>query len=141
MDIEEVASKMPHKIFREEIHPGVGVQAFQARKIAFNLGLSGKAFKEMTKFVLSLYEAYVGSDAAMLEINPVLKTSDEKVLAADAKVILDDNAFYRHPDYESMRDLNEEDPAEIEAGKSNLNFVKLDGNVGCMVNGASYNFV
>ncbi len=136
MDIEEVASKMPHKIFREEIHPGVGVQAFQARKIAFNLGLSGKAFKEMTKFVLSLYEAYVGSDAAMLEINPVLKTSDEKVLAADAKVILDDNAFYRHPDYESMRDLNEEDPAEIEAGKSNLNFVKLDGNVGCMVNGA-----
>nr|WP_321405484.1 ADP-forming succinate--CoA ligase subunit beta [uncultured Carboxylicivirga sp.] len=136
MDIEEVAAKTPELIFKEEIDPGLGLQAFQARKIAFNLGLSGKAFKEMTKFVTALYNAYVGTDSSMFEINPVLKTSDNLILAVDAKVNLDDNALFRHPDYEAMRDLNEEDPAETEASKSNLNFVKLDGNVGCMVNGA-----
>ncbi len=136
MDIEEVAENTPELIFKEEIEPGIGLQPFQARKIAFNLGLSGKAFKEMVKFVDSLYKAYLGTDASMFEINPVLKTSDHLILAVDAKVNLDDNALFRHPDYEAMRDLNEEDPAETEASKSNLNFVKLDGNVGCMVNGA-----
>jgi len=136
MDIEEVADKTPELIFKEEVEPGIGLQPFQARKIAFNLGLSGKAFKEMVKFVDALYMAYLGTDASMFEINPVLKTSDHLILAVDAKVNLDDNALYRHPDYEAMRDLNEEDPAETEADKNNLNFVKLDGNVGCMVNGA-----
>nr|WP_319401507.1 ADP-forming succinate--CoA ligase subunit beta [uncultured Carboxylicivirga sp.] len=136
MDIEEVAAKTPELIFKEEIDPGLGLQAFQARKIAFNLGLSGKAFKEMARFVTALYSAYVGTDSSMFEINPVLKTSDNLILAVDAKVNLDDNALFRHPDYEAMRDLSEEDPAETEATKSNLNFVKLDGNVGCMVNGA-----
>jgi succinyl-CoA synthetase beta subunit len=136
MDIEAVAEKTPHLIFREEINPGTGIQPFQARKIAFNLGLEGKAFKEMTKFVTALYNAYVSSDASLFEINPLLKTSDNLFYAADAKVNLDDNALYRHPDYEAMRDLNEEDPTETEAGKFNLNFIKLNGNVGCMVNGA-----
>jgi succinyl-CoA synthetase beta subunit len=136
MDIEEVAEKTPDKIYKEEVDPGIGLQAFQARKIAFNLGLSGKAMKEMVKFVTALYKAYIGTDASMFEINPVLKTSDDKILAVDSKVNLDDNALYRHPDYEAMRDLNEEDPTEVEAGKHHLNFVKLDGNVGCMVNGA-----
>jgi succinyl-CoA synthetase beta subunit len=136
MDIEEVAEKTPHLIHKEEVDPGLGLQAFQARKIAFNLGLSGKAFKEMTKFVAALYKAYEGTDSSMFEINPVLKTSDDKILAVDAKVNIDDNALFRHPDYEALRDLSEEDPAETEAAKSNLNFVKLDGNVGCMVNGA-----
>jgi succinyl-CoA synthetase beta subunit len=136
MDIETVAEKTPHLIFKEEIHPGVGIQPFQARKIAFNLGLQGKAFKEMTRFVTSLYQAYVQSDASLIEINPLLKSSDELIFAADAKVNLDDNALYRHPEYEAMRDVNEEDPAETEAAKYNLNFIKLNGNVGCMVNGA-----
>jgi len=136
MDIESVAEKTPHLIFREEVHPGIGLQPFQARKIAFNLGLEGKAFKEMTRFVTSLYKAYVGGDASLFEINPVVKTSDDLIYAADAKVNLDDNALFRHPEYESMRDLNEEDPAEAEAMKHNLNFIKLNGNVGCMVNGA-----
>jgi succinyl-CoA synthetase beta subunit len=136
MDIETVAEKTPHLIFKEEVDPSVGIQAFQARKIAFNLGLSGKAFKEMVKFVTSLYKAYEKSDASLFEINPVFKTSDNLVMAADAKVNLDDNALYRHPEYETMRDLYEEDPSEVEASKYNLNFVKLDGNVGCMVNGA-----
>ncbi|OFX90146.1 MAG: succinate--CoA ligase subunit beta [Bacteroidetes bacterium GWF2_33_16] len=136
MDIETVAEKTPHLIFKEEIDPKVGIQAFQARKIAFNLGLDGAAFKDMVKFVLALYNAYEKSDSSLFEINPVFKTSDNKIMAADAKVNLDDNALYRHPDYEVMRDFNEEDPNEIEAGKYNLNFVKLDGNVGCMVNGA-----
>jgi succinyl-CoA synthetase beta subunit len=136
MDIEAVAEKTPHLIFREEVNPAVGIQPFQARRIAFNLGLEGKAFKEMTKFVTSLYNAYVGSDATLIEINPLLKTSDDLIYAADAKVNLDDNALFRHPDYEAMRDLNEEDPAETEASKHNLNFIKLSGNVGCMVNGA-----
>lgn len=136
MDIEEVAEHTPHLIFKEQIDPKVGLQAFQARKIAFNLGLSGEAFKEMTKFVSALYKAYDATDSSMFEINPVLKTSDNKILAVDAKVNLDDNALFRHPDYAAMRDVSEEDPTEVEAGKSNLNYVKLDGNVGCMVNGA-----
>jgi len=136
MDIEAVAEKTPHLIFKEEINPAVGIQPFQARKIAFNLGLEGKAFKEMTKFVVALYSAYIASDASLFEINPLLKASDDLIYAADAKVSLDDNALFRHPDYEEMRDINEEDPTETEASKHNLNFIKLDGNVGCMVNGA-----
>jgi len=136
MDIEEVADKTPHLIFKEEIDPKVGLQAFQARKIAFNLGLSGNAFKEMTTFVTALYKAYENTDSAMFEINPVLKTSDDKIIAVDAKVSLDENALFRHPDYAAMRDVTEEDPTEVEAGEHNLNYVKLDGNVGCMVNGA-----
>jgi succinyl-CoA synthetase beta subunit len=136
MDIEAVAEKTPHLIFREEIDPAVGLQAFQARKIAFNLKLEGKAFKEMTGFVPGLYNAYVKSDASLLEINPLFKTSDNKILAADCKLNVDDNALFRHPDYAGMRDLDEEDPTEVEAGKYGLNFIKLDGNVGCMVNGA-----
>jgi len=136
MEIEKVAAETPHLIFKEEIDPKVGIQSFQARKIAFNLGLSGKAFKEMTKFVLALYTAYDKSDASLFEINPVFKTSDDKIYAADAKVNIDDNALFRHKDYADMRDISEEDPLEVEAGKYDLNFVKLDGNVGCMVNGA-----
>ncbi|MGB0593015.1 MAG: ADP-forming succinate--CoA ligase subunit beta [Flavobacteriales bacterium] len=136
MDIEEVADKTPHLIFTEEIDPKVGLQGFQCRKIAFNLGLNGTAFKEMTKFVSALYAAYDGIDAALFEINPVLKTSDDKILAVDSKVALDGNALYRHKDYAALRDKREEDPTEVEAGEYGLNFVKLDGNVGCMVNGA-----
>jgi succinyl-CoA synthetase beta subunit len=136
MDIEAVAENTPHLIFKEEIDPRVGIQGFQARRIAFNLGLSGEAFKQMTKFVVSLYSAYEGCDASMFEINPVLKTSDNKVIAVDAKVTLDGNALYRHPEYAAMRDLSEEDPTDVEAGNAGLNFVKLDGNVACMVNGA-----
>ena len=136
MDIETVAEKTPHLIYKEEIDPKVGIQAFQARKIAFNLGLNGEAFKGMVKFVISLYNAYEKSDASLFEINPVFKTSDNKIFAADAKVNIDDNALFRHPDYEAMRDISEENADELEAGKYNLNFVKLDGNVGCMVNGA-----
>ncbi len=136
MDIEAVAEKTPHLIFKEEIDPAVGIQGFQCRKIAFNLGLSGKAFKEMTKFVNALYNAYVGCDASLFEINPVLKTSDDRIIAVDAKVTLDDNSLFRHPDYAAMRDLTEEDPTEVEAGEAGLNYVQLDGNVGCMVNGA-----
>ncbi|MCX6257021.1 MAG: ADP-forming succinate--CoA ligase subunit beta [Bacteroidia bacterium] len=136
MDIEAVAEKTPHLIFREEVDPKFGIQGYQARRIAFNLGLSGKAFKEMVKFVPLLYHAFENSDASMIEINPLFKTADDRILAADAKIILDDNALFRHPDYISLRDLSEEDPTEVEAGKHNLNFVKLDGNVGCMVNGA-----
>ncbi len=136
MDIEEVAEKTPHLIHREEIDPKVGLQGFQARKIAFNLGLEGAALKEMTKFVSALYKAYESTDSEQFEINPVLKTSDEKILAVDAKVNFDDNALYRHPEFMDLRDIAEEDPTEVEAGKSNLNYVKLDGNVGCMVNGA-----
>src|SRR5690606_11868334 len=136
MDIEEVAEKTPHLIFHEEIDPSVGLMPFQARRIAFNLGLSGMAFKEMTKFVTALYKAYVQSDASLFEINPVLKTSDDKIMAVDAKVTIDDNALYRHKDYAEMRDLREEDPIEVEAKAAGLNYVTLDGNVGCMVNGA-----
>ena len=136
MDIEEVAESTPDKIFTEEIDPTVGIQGFQARKIAFNLGLSGNAFKEGVKFITALYDAYVSIDASMFEINPVLKTSDDKIIAVDAKVTLDDNALFRHPDIAALRDTREEDPTEVEAGEAGLNFVKLDGNVGCMVNGA-----
>jgi succinyl-CoA synthetase beta subunit len=136
MDIEEVAESHPDKILKEFIDPAVGLQGFQARKIAFGLGLSGDAFKEMVKFVTALYKAYDETDSAMFEINPVLKTSDNKILAVDAKVTLDDNALYRHKDFIALRDVNEEDPLEVEASESNLNYVKLDGNVGCMVNGA-----
>jgi succinyl-CoA synthetase beta subunit len=136
MDIETVAEKTPHLIHKEEVDPGAGIQAFQARRIAFKLGLSGQAFKEMTKFAVALYQAYEKSDASLFEINPVFKTSDNLIMAADAKVNIDDNALYRHADYAAMRDLTEEDPTEVEAGKFNLNFIKLDGNVGCMVNGA-----
>ncbi|WP_143305209.1 ADP-forming succinate--CoA ligase subunit beta [Chitinophaga vietnamensis] len=136
MDIEEVAHKTPEKIFKEWVKPNMALQPFQARNIAFNLGLSGEAFKNMVKFVSNLYNAYVGLDCSMLEINPLFKTSDEKIIAVDAKVNLDDNSLMRHPDLEALRDITEEDPTEVEAGKYNLNFVKLDGNVGCMVNGA-----
>ena len=136
MDIEAVAEDTPELIFKESIDPTVGLQGFQARRIAFNLGLSGKAFKEMSKFVVSLYNAYVGSDATMFEINPVLKTADDRVIAVDSKVSLDENALYRHSDYAAMRDTSEEDPTEVEADEAGLNYVKLDGNVGCMVNGA-----
>lgn len=136
MNIEDVAHDTPEKIFKEWIHPSGGVQGFQARKIAFNLGLSGEAFKNCVKFVTNLYSAYVGLDCNMLEINPLFKTSDEKIIAVDCKMNVDDNALMRHHDLDGMRDVSEEDPTEVEAGKFNLNFVKLDGNVGCMVNGA-----
>ncbi|MEY4811945.1 MAG: ADP-forming succinate--CoA ligase subunit beta [Bacteroidota bacterium] len=136
MDIEEVAHNTPEKIFKEWVHPGGGLQGFQARKIAFNLGLSGDAFKSCVKFVTNLYNAYVGLDCGMLEINPLFKTSDDKIIAVDCKMNIDDSALMRHPDLQAMRDVTEEDPTEIEAGEFNLNFVKLDGNVGCMVNGA-----
>ena len=136
MDIESVAENTPELIFKEEINPKVGIQGFQARKIAFNLGLSGQAMKQMSKFVFALYAAFEGCDASMFEINPVLKTSDDKIIAVDAKVSLDGSALYRHPDYAAMRDKTEEDPTEVEADELGLNFVKLDGNVGCMVNGA-----
>ena len=136
MDIETVAEETPHLIFTEEIDTSIGLQSFQCRKVAFNLGLSGTAFKEMTKFVYSLYQAYVNTDSSLFEINPVLKTSDNKIMAVDSKVSLDDNALYRHKDYADLRDKREEDPTEVEAGEYGLNFVKLDGNVGCMVNGA-----
>ncbi|MBN4062405.1 MAG: ADP-forming succinate--CoA ligase subunit beta [Flavobacteriales bacterium] len=136
MSIEEVAEETPELIFKEEVDPKVGLQGYQCRKVAFNLGLSGNAFKAMTKFVVSLYRAYEGCDASLFEINPVLKTTDDKIYAADAKVTLDDNALYRHKHYAEMRDITEEDPTEVEASEVDLNYVKLDGNVGCMVNGA-----
>lgn len=136
MDIEAVAEATPHLIYKEEVDPRVGLQGFQARRIAFNLGLSGKAFKEMTKFVYALYAAYEGCDASMFEINPVLKTSDDRIIAVDSKVTLDDNALFRHKNYAEMRDKTEEDPMEVEADEAGLNYVNLDGNVGCMVNGA-----
>lgn len=136
MDIEEVAEKTPDKIFKEWIDPAAGLQPFQARKVAFALGLEGDAFKEMVKFISNLYNAYVNTDSSMFEINPVLKTSDNKILAVDAKVDIDDNALYRHKDLQALRDKSEEDPLELEASESGLNYVKLDGNVGCMVNGA-----
>jgi succinyl-CoA synthetase beta subunit len=136
MDIEEVAEKHPEKIIKEWIDPTTGIMPFQARKIAFALGLSGEAFKNAVNFILKLYHAYRDSDASLLEINPMLKTSDDKIIAVDAKVDLDDNALYRHKDYESLRDLSEEEELETEARANNLNYIKLDGNVGCMVNGA-----
>lgn len=136
MDIEEVAEKTPEKIFKEWVNPAGGLLPFQARQIAFNLNLSGLAFKNCVKFVTNLYNAYIGTDASMLEINPLFKTSDDKVIAVDCKLNVDENALMRHPDIEALRDVTEEDPTEVEAGQYNLNFVKLDGNVGCMVNGA-----
>lgn len=136
MDIESVAEHTPHLVHKEYVDPALGLLSFQTRKIAFNLGLSGKAFKEMTKFVAALYKAFVGSDATLFEINPCLKTGDDRILAVDCKVSLDDNALYRHPDLEEMRDIDEEDPTDVEAKNFGLNYVNLDGNVGCMVNGA-----
>ncbi|MFN4284747.1 MAG: ADP-forming succinate--CoA ligase subunit beta [Lacibacter sp.] len=136
MNIEDVAHDTPEKIFKEWVHPGGPLQAFQARKIAFNLGLSGEAFKNCVKFVTNLYNAYVGLDCSMLEINPLFKAADDKIIAVDCKMNIDDNALMRHPEIVSMRDTTEEDPTEVEAGNHNLNFIKLDGNVGCMVNGA-----
>lgn len=136
MDIEAVAEKTPHLIFKEEIDPITGIMPFQARKIAFNLGLSGEAFKQMSKFALALYKAFVGSDATMFEINPVIKAADDRIFAADAKVAIDENALFRHKDIAEMRDTDEENPMEVEAGEAGLNYVKLTGNVGCMVNGA-----
>ena len=136
VDIEAVAENTPDLIFNEEIDPGSGILPFQARKIAFNLGLKGQAFKNMVKFVTNLYNAYTGSDASLFEINPVLKAADDKIIAVDSKVTIDENALFRHSEYESMRDLSEENPVEVEARESGLNYVDLDGNVGCMVNGA-----
>ena len=136
MNIEEVAVQTPQLIHKEEIDPKVGLTPFQCRKVAFNLGLSGKSFKEMVKFVRSLYAAYEGCDASLFEINPVLKTCDDRILAVDSKVTLDNNALYRHKDYAELRDFSEEDPMDVEADKAGLNYVNLDGNVGCMVNGA-----
>jgi succinyl-CoA synthetase beta subunit len=136
MDIETVAEETPHLIFTEDVDPSVGLMPFQARRVAFNLGLSGNAFKEMVRFVSSLYTAYVKSDSSLFEINPVLKTSDDKILAVDAKVSIDDNALFRHKDYQELRDLREENPVEVEAKEVGLSYVALDGNVGCMVNGA-----
>ena len=136
VEIEKVAEETPHKIIKEWIDPNIGLQGFQVRKIAFALGLEGNALKEMIKFIYSLYNAYEKIDASLFEINPVLKTSDNQILAVDAKVNIDDNALFRQKSIESLRDLTEEDPSEVEANKSNLSYVKLDGNVGCMVNGA-----
>lgn len=136
MDIEAVAEHTPHLVHKEYIDPVHGLLGFQTRKIAFNLGLEGEAFKQMTKFITSLYKAFVGSDASLFEINPCLKTGDDRIVAVDCKVVLDDNALYRHPDLADQRDIDEEDPTEVEAKSYGLNFVNLDGNVGCMVNGA-----
>jgi succinyl-CoA synthetase beta subunit len=136
MNIEDVAHNTPEKIFKEWIQPGTTLMPFQARKIAFNLGLSGEAFKNCVKFVTNLYNAFIGLDCDMLEINPLFKTSDDKIIAVDCKMNLEDNALIRHKDLELLRDKSEEDPTEVEASESNLNYVKLDGNVGCMVNGA-----
>ncbi|RMF27844.1 MAG: ADP-forming succinate--CoA ligase subunit beta [Bacteroidetes bacterium] len=136
MEIEKVAEETPHLVHKEWIDPALGLQPFQARKVAFNLGLSGKAFKEMVKFITNLYRAYIGADASLFEINPCLKTPDDRIVAVDCKVNLEDNALYRHPDLAEWRDLDEEDPTEVEARQYGLNYVKLDGNVGCMVNGA-----
>ena len=136
MDIEKVAEETPHLLHKEYIDAELGLQAFQCRKIAFNLGLGGAAFKNMVGFVEKLYAAFIGSDASLFEINPVLKTADDRIIAVDSKVSIDDNALYRHPDLEAMADTDEEDPTEVEAKSYDLNYVKLDGNVGCMVNGA-----
>ena len=136
MDIEKVAEETPHLVHKEYVDPELGLQGFQLRKIAFNLGLSGAAFKSMTKFMASLYKAYLGADASLIEINPTLKTGDDRIIAVDTKISLDDNALFRHKDLAELRDESEEDETEVEASKVGLNYVKLDGNVGCMVNGA-----
>jgi succinyl-CoA synthetase beta subunit len=136
MDIEKVAEETPDRVFTETVDPLLGLRPFQAQKIAFNLGLSGTAFKQMVDFVQKLYAAFIGSDASMFEINPCLKTSDDQIIAVDSKVALDENALFRHPGLEALRDITEEDPTDVEAKSFELNYVKLDGNVGCMVNGA-----
>ena len=136
MNIEEVAEQTPHLVHKEYIDPHLGLLDFQKRKIAFNLGLSGAAFKQFVSFIGNLYQAFIGSDATLFEINPCLKTADDRIIAVDCKVTLDDNGLFRHPDLELMRDTDEEDPTEVEAKSYGLNYVKLDGNVGCMVNGA-----
>ncbi len=136
MDIEKVAEETPHLVHKEYIDPTLGLRGFQMRKVAFNLGLSGQAFKQMTKFISSLYKAFLGADASMFEINPCIKTGDDRIVAVDCKVALDDNSLYRHPDLAELRDTDEEDPTEVEAKSYGLNYVNLDGNVGCMVNGA-----
>ena len=136
MDIEKVAEETPDQIFTEEINPKLGLQQYQARKVAFNLNLKGDAYKNIIKFLNAIYQAYIRSDASLIEINPLFKTSDDKILAADAKVVIDNNALFRHPDIAAMRDFDEEDPIEVEASRHDLNYVKLNGNVGCMVNGA-----
>ncbi len=136
MDIEHVAEVTPHLVHKEYIDPTLGLQGFQTRKIAFNLGLSGTAMKNMTKFIANLYKAFVSSDASLFEINPTLKTGDDRIIAVDCKVSLDENALFRHPDLAALRDTDEEDPTEVEAKAVGLNYVQLDGNVGCMVNGA-----
>ena len=136
MDIEKVAETKPGLIFKETVNPTIGLQKFQARQIAFNLGLKGDAFKDMTKFIFSLYKAYVKSDSSLFEINPLLKTSDDRIIVVDSKVTIDNNALFRHPDYLDLRDLTEESPTEVEADKAGLNYIDLEGNVGCMVNGA-----
>jgi len=136
MDIETVAHDTPHLVHKEYIDPTLGLQGYQMRKVAFNLGLSGAAFKAMTKFIAKLYKAFLGSDASMFEINPAIKTPDDRIVAVDCKVSLDGNALYRHPELAAMRDTDEEDPTEVEAKSYGLNYVNLDGNVGCMVNGA-----
>ena len=136
MDIEAVAEETPHLVHKEHIDPALGIQSYELRKIAFNLGLSGQAFKEMTKFVSNLYKAFVSSDASLIEINPCLITGEDKVIAVDSKISIDDNSLFRHPDLAELRDTDEEDAAEVEAKQYGLNYVNLDGNVGCMVNGA-----
>jgi succinyl-CoA synthetase beta subunit len=136
VEIEKVAAETPEKILKEYVDPAVGLQPFQARKMAYGLQLEGDQVKNGVKFLMALYNAYVSSDASLAEINPLVVTKDGRVLALDAKINFDDNALYRHPDFADLRDLNEEDPLEVEASKYNLNYIKLDGNVGCMVNGA-----
>jgi succinyl-CoA synthetase beta subunit len=136
MEIEEVAEHSPEKILKETIDPTIGFQGYQARRLAFGLGLSGTAFKNFIKFISNLIKAYDALDCSMLEINPLVVTTDEQIIALDAKVDFDDNALYRHPNYAELRDVSEEAPLEVEASKYDLNYIKLDGNVGCMVNGA-----
>jgi succinyl-CoA synthetase beta subunit len=136
MDIEAVAEETPELVHKEFIDPTLGLQGYQLRKVAFNLGLSGLAFKNMTKFISNLYKAFLGSDSSMFEINPCIRTADDRIVAVDCKVALDENALYRHKDLAALRDTDEEDPTEVEAKSYGLNFVNLDGNVGCMVNGA-----
>ncbi len=136
MDIEKVAEETPHLIYTEEIDTRFGIKPYQCRKVAYNLNMHGQAFKEMVRFINGLYNAYIGSDASLIEINPAIKSSDEKIFAVDCKVNIDNNALFRHPEIANMRDFEEEDPIEVEASKYDLNYVKMDGNVGCMVNGA-----
>ena len=136
VEIEKVAAESPEKIVKAHVAPSVGLQQFQARSLAFSLGLTGEEFKNGVKFLFALYKAYESTDASLAEINPLVITKEGNVLALDAKINFDDNALYRHPEFAELRDLNEEEPLEIEASKSNLSYIKLDGNVGCMVNGA-----